>query len=75
MKRDCMQDRLPISAKRRAASKAKFRLSRTAEQFEAKSILTVLCIGAVKGDTIELCAEGPDEEEAIKALTDVLDAG
>ncbi len=55
--------------------KSKISVIKDGEQFEAKSILTVLCIGAVKGDTIEFCAEGPDEEEAIKALTDVLDAG
>ena len=40
---------------------------KTASSFKSKI--------SVKGDTIELCAEGPDEEEAIKALTDVLDAG
>ncbi len=43
------------------------------EEFEAKSILMVLCIGAVKGDEIELRAEGEDEEEAVKALIETLD--
>ncbi len=43
------------------------------EEFEAKSILMVLCIGAVKGDVIEIRAEGEDEQEAIDALVKTLD--
>ena len=43
------------------------------EEFEAKSILMVLCIGAVKGDVIEIRAEGEDEQEAIDALVQILD--
>ncbi len=34
----------------------------------AKSILKVLTLGVEKGHCIEITAEGPDEEEAIKAL-------
>ncbi len=37
-------------------------------------MLMVLCIGAVKGDEIELSAEGEDEEEAIAALIETLDS-
>ncbi len=44
------------------------------EEFEAKSILMVLCAGAVKGDVIEIKAEGEDEKEAIAALVETLDA-
>lgn len=43
------------------------------EEFEAKSILMVLCAGAVKGDTIEIRAEGADEQEAVEALINTLD--
>ncbi len=43
------------------------------EEFEAKSILMVLCIGAVKGDVIEIRAEGEDEKEAVDALVATLD--
>ena len=35
----------------------------------------VLCAGAVKGDTIEIKAEGDDEAEAVDALIKVLDLG
>lgn len=44
------------------------------EEFEAKSILMVLCMGAVKGDTIELVIDGKDEREALNALIETLDA-
>ena len=42
------------------------------EEFEAKSILMVLCVGAAKGDVIEIRAEGEDEQEAIKAFIETL---
>jgi len=34
----------------------------------AKSLLGVLSLGIVKGSTISISAEGPDEEEAVNAL-------
>lgn len=43
------------------------------EEFEAKSILMVLCVGAVKDDVIEIRADGEDEQEAIDALIETLD--
>ncbi len=44
------------------------------EAFEAKSMLSVLCMGASKGDVIEVVAEGQDEEEAMKAITKLLES-
>lgn len=43
------------------------------DTFEAKSILSVLCLGAVKGDTITITADGDDEGAALKALVGVLE--
>ena len=34
----------------------------------AKSLLGVLSLGIVKGSTITISAEGPDEEDAVNAL-------
>lgn len=48
-------------------------VAKDGELFEAKSILMVLCIGAVKGDEIEIIADGEDEQEAIDALVETLD--
>ena len=53
--------------------KSSITLIKDGEEFEAKSILMVLCAGAVKGDEIELCADGEDEKEAIAALVETLD--
>ena len=38
----------------------------------AKSLLGVLSLGIVKGTTISLIADGPDEEAAINALVDLI---
>ena len=38
----------------------------------AKSLLGVLSMGITKGTRVSIIAEGPDEEEAVKALTDML---
>ena len=40
---------------------------------EAKSILSILSLGVVKGDTIVISANGNDEEQALDALRAVLE--
>lgn len=52
--------------------KSEIKIIKDGEVFEAKSILMVLCVGAVKGDEIEIQAIGIDEQEAIDALIRVL---
>lgn len=41
-------------------------------EYDGKSILMVMCIGACKGDTIKIRANGPDEAEALDSLVNVL---
>lgn len=41
----------------------------------AKSLLSVLALGIVKGDTITLIAEGDDEQTAINKLADQIENG
>ena len=41
-------------------------------KINAKSLLGVLSLGITKGTRISIIAEGPDEEEAVKALTEML---
>ena len=41
----------------------------------AKSIITLLALGAGLGDTILLTADGTDEEEAIKELSLLIESG
>ncbi|MCL2030923.1 MAG: HPr family phosphocarrier protein [Oscillospiraceae bacterium] len=38
----------------------------------AKSLLGVLSLGIIKGTTITLLADGPDEQEAVDALHDLI---
>lgn len=42
---------------------------------DAKSILAVLALGVNQGARIELVADGPDEEEALKTLTSLIESG
>ena len=49
------------------------RIIKDGNEYEAKSILHVLCVGAAKGDTIEIKAEGDDEQAAVDALNATLD--
>ena len=42
------------------------------EVVDAKSILTVLTLGAVKGTSVVLTADGADEDAAIEALSQFL---
>ena len=37
-----------------------------------KSIMGVMALGIKKGETVKITAEGPDEEQAIEKLTDLL---
>ncbi|MDO4473078.1 MAG: HPr family phosphocarrier protein [Eubacteriales bacterium] len=41
----------------------------------AKSVLSVLGACVKKGDEIEFVCEGPDEEEALKAMVDAVESG
>lgn len=64
----------PASDFCKTASKFKstIRVIKDGEEFEAKSMLMVLCVGAVQGDEIEITAEGDDEQQAVEALVETL---
>ncbi len=48
-------------------------LIKDGEEYDGKSILAVMCMGAGQGETIELKIDGTDEEQALKGLLEVLD--
>lgn len=50
-------------------------VSRGIGPVDAKSILRVLTLGAAKGHTLRLSADGPDEEAALAALLESLRTG
>lgn len=43
------------------------------KEFNAKSIMGILSMGAGKGDTISIQAKGDDAEEAVNALVELVD--
>lgn len=47
----------------------------TGKSKDAKSILGVMTLGLVKGTEIRITAEGEDEDVAIQAMGDLVDAG
>lgn len=47
----------------------------TGKSKDAKAILGVMTLGLFKGTEIRITAEGPDEDAAIQALADLVDAG
>ena len=47
-------------------------IAKDERKVNAKSLLGVLSMGITKGTRVSIIAEGPDEEEAVKALTDML---
>ena len=61
-----------LIAKKASEFKSKISLLKNGEAFEAKSILMLMCIAAEKGETIEIQADGEDEQEALDALLEIL---
>lgn len=51
---------------------SKITISFGEKQADAKSILTVLTLGATKGSEVVLKADGPDEAEAVEKLAEFL---
>jgi phosphocarrier protein HPr len=47
-------------------------LSRNGRRVNAKSIMGVMMLAAAKGSTVVLETEGPDEHEAVEALSDLV---
>ena len=48
---------------------------RSLRRVNAKSLLGVLSMGIVKGMTVTLIADGPDEAEALEGLAALVDSG
>ena len=57
-----------------ARFEADVRVEKDGASANAKSLLSVLQLDVRRGDPVTLIAEGPDAEEAVRALVDVLAA-
>ena len=47
-------------------------ISRNDRKVNAKNIMQVMMLAASQGSTVELIADGPDERQAIDALTELI---
>src|SRR3954451_5934018 len=54
---------------------SKIEIVRGSDRIEAKSIMDLLLLGAVKGTQLTLVAEGADAQQAIDALTQLVEHG
>ncbi|MEF8793007.1 HPr family phosphocarrier protein [Thiohalorhabdus sp.] len=52
---------------------AEITLSRHGQEVSGKSIMGVMMLGASRGTELELIANGPDEDAAAKALTELVE--
>ncbi len=52
--------------------KSEIWLKRDTQQVNAKSIMGIMMLAAACGTEIELCAEGKDQDKAIKALAELI---
>ena len=50
-------------------------LSRNTRRVNAKSIMGVMMLAAARGSTLSIEAEGPDAEQAVAALVDLIASG
>lgn len=55
--------------------RAQIRVSRGSRVVDGKSIMGILLLAAAHGTTIAIAAEGSDEQEALTALCELVDAG
>ena len=52
--------------------KSKVQIKAKGKTVDAKSILMIMSMGLVKGTELTVCADGPDEADAVKALQDLV---
>lgn len=57
------------------AYKASIWVEKDDRRVSAKSLLGVLSLGIAKGMTVMLIADGQDEEDALRGLSDLIDTG
>jgi phosphocarrier protein len=55
--------------------RARVTAGRDGRVMDGKSILGILLLGASQGTTIEVIADGPDEQEAVNALAALVEGG
>lgn len=54
------------------AFQSRVSVAKDGEEVDAKSILGVLLLAAAQGSFVQIRCDGPDEEEAMRALTELI---
>ena len=55
--------------------RSQIRVSHEGRVMDGKSIMGILLLAAARGTTITLVGDGPDEQEALAALRQLIDSG
>ena len=55
--------------------RSQIRVSRDTRVMDGKSIMGILLLAAARGTTITIAADGPDEQEALTALSRMVESG
>jgi phosphocarrier protein HPr len=55
--------------------RAQIRVAHDGRVMDGKSIMGILLLAAARGTTITLLGDGPDEQEALTALRQLIDSG
>jgi len=62
-----------VFVQKASSFKSKVQLKAKGKTVDAKSILMIMSMGLVKGTEITICADGPDEADAVAALKKLVD--
>jgi len=54
---------------------SQIRVARDSKVMDGKSIMGILLLAAARGTTLTITAEGPDEANAVRSLTELVESG
>jgi phosphocarrier protein len=63
-----------LFVKQAAEFESSIKVAKENKEADAKSIISIMALGAVKGSEITITADGTDSEKAIEALIKLLDS-
>ena len=63
-----------VFVQKASSFKSKVQLKAKGKTVDAKSILMIMSMGLVKGTEVTICADGPDEADAVAQLKAMIDA-
>ena len=63
-----------IMVQKASSFRSKIQIRAKGRTVDAKSVLMIMSMGLTKGTEITICADGPDAQEAVKALKELVDS-